>query len=829
MEIQVSGVNLAEKVTVRGDNFDDGGYFVDHNSSDNLEKLLFSLYSKYSTPVREIYTNALEVNDRSRGKIIVEIKANSVYNAENNLNLLKQNITSGSIYIKDNGCGMSKDFMLRSFKGLGISTKNEVLEDGTDKTIGGYGLGAKSASFISNDVVWKSTKDGETTTLIISKDENGSTESTSFSESTDESNGTSVNMAVSGEVIEYIVNHLGSDLFDYQNPEDVDVFVNGKPFVVGEKYREESVKGDYVFAFTGEVGRSNTITVLAPGNVPYVLDSAEKNAILNDIVESGEYNYFSFDKDKSIVVSLPKLNRNFIAPTRESLVSSKKLRNHIRDLIASSFASEVDNFVTSLKSAKSYEEWFSLVFDKIDDENSLMFTKINSYSRSNNTWTENINKLMGRSFRFKRNFLIDKDKTVKKSSILVYEDEELMRKALHVNSSLYSSAQLLTLGARISSKFLKAFLEEHDVYEFFNWSGFYFSSNPESREKIDSSMLFLPEWVDDSEISTNYDFFVKFANFDIINFPETKEKAMEEGKRIVKEKTPPNQKDSSRKAETCSSSYIFYLKGEISTTKNAPELVENHLLKSGLGNNERIFFFTDLYESNAENKSVADLLDGFTREQKKFMETHNVPIVISREASSSRSRGKASITRALNKNKSNLRINETKKSNLSHIVFCFMAQEIEQSIKKATNVDANIYPGTLSGSSKFNKEELKFIHDIKVSNRSILSSLIPNSLKPARKTIDKMFDLAFVSVEESEKKDTVSLISLCEYFEILRDLKVISYAELEVFRCSIFQYGDVYRTSQLRRDKCVGIDKLELFIKINIKNIKSLRSLKNAD
>jgi len=136
-------------------------------SDDSAVMVIDSLINLYSDPIgsvmRELVSNAIDANRERDLKVKREIPLEEVDNIENfakdkaYVEVIKQNSNKilglqTCVIIKDYGNGLSPERVAKVFTVLGTSTKRI-----TDKLIGGYGIGAKSAFAYTDTFYVKAT------------------------------------------------------------------------------------------------------------------------------------------------------------------------------------------------------------------------------------------------------------------------------------------------------------------------------------------------------------------------------------------------------------------------------------------------------------------------------------------------------------------------------------------------------------------------------------------------------------------------------------------------------------------------------------------------
>ena len=821
-------------IKVHGDAFDKRGFFVDESSSDVVTNLLISFYSSPITPVREIYTNALEVNDRSRGKIIVDIKSHTIdADNSNDSNLLNNKSTSGVITITDNGCGMSPDFIDNFFKGVGLSTK--IDENG----IGGYGLGAKSASYISNNAIWRTTHNGITTTLIVSRND-VSTESKTESEYTGEPNGTKVIMPVNGETIEYIIDNIETSLFDYQNPDDVDVFVNSLPITVGKFYN--CTRADERYAHTKKKDANynrKSIHVISKGGIPYILDVKESRKIMEHLM-SINYNGFAINTNSSIIVNFPDMLRKYISPNRESLNISNKLNNEVVDIITNSFKEEVDCFISNLKNSKSAEEWGEHVDRYLSSKSTLISFKHDYYRPMNDQlWIDHYHK----SIKYKNQNVYDTRTGIseliskKKYGInfLQYDrkDRGKLDKNMRTQSQTFPLDTILILGPRPVGKAFEEFFDNHNLNSFFNWNNIIVYNGDYTR--VDAEKLLLPDYVDNDRIKNSFDLLTKFVGLNMINYSDTRKKAKEEGTRLLKEKISNEKKKTvtRRASKKTVSPYLYYSNGKMHHATNAVKLIEG-ILSSGKNIHHANDFMIINRKYEIDDDVSTEIINYFTEEEKKYLDKKNVVFVVNNENSGSYMHNSLSkINRALRKKENTIQIYTS--SSYKNILSLKkeIAKRRAESIADKINIELiekehGVYCSYSDRVKVYNFNpdyRLNIIANMKVGNKTIFDQLFPRDYSSHKKEYKELEKLFFSPMEVPEENNNdainnvnkVNINTLKRYLEILEDIKIINSYENAVIKSMV--------NAVPRENNLIDRNVFDKIIKMVVTNIKAVRSM----
>lgn len=127
-------------------------------AADGVIHLMSLLTNLYNDPelavIREYYTNALDAHTA-----VDQLKEVEVY---------LPTFSNPLYVVKDYGIGMSRDDIQKIYAQYGASTKRN-----TNKQVGAFGLGCKSALTIATQFTLTSVKNGKKTTALISKSDSG--------------------------------------------------------------------------------------------------------------------------------------------------------------------------------------------------------------------------------------------------------------------------------------------------------------------------------------------------------------------------------------------------------------------------------------------------------------------------------------------------------------------------------------------------------------------------------------------------------------------------------------------------------------------------------
>lgn len=385
------GSYMLQNVETEG-NFNNSGLGMRQEDANKIIMSLIKTYSSKVTPVREVTVNGLEVSDN--------VKLNIVAN-DNKHNLLgtytSAEYDSGVITVTDDGPGMTEEFMRDFLLYMGASTKDtamkteELNQDGAtsgvgDYVVGGAGIGAKSPLSISNQVTWKSTNNGKTTVLVLSRAGEGTaTNITSFD--SDLPNGTTVTIPVDGQTVTRIIQDIDDEFLNYADPASLHVTINGEEHTVGSAGTHTMKEGEVRLLNDGYYRNWSNIkdvTIINTGNIKYAYQ-------INDLFYkiTKELNNRKVPTDLlyihgKIIVRF-NVPREYINPHRESLEASDELDWFIIKSICDSYEKQVEEIIKTLQNITTPSEWLM---------NVLKFNHMNARLRhSGNRTVENISSI----------------------------------------------------------------------------------------------------------------------------------------------------------------------------------------------------------------------------------------------------------------------------------------------------------------------------------------------------------------------------------------------------------------------------------------------------
>lgn len=319
----------------------DMGIAEDAEGLKHLMSLLTNLYNDPELAViREYYTNALdahvEVGQTKPVDIYLPTRDNPLY------------------VVKDYGVGMSREDIAKIYRMYGASTKRN-----TNKQVGAFGLGCKSALTIATQFTLTSVKDGFKTTALISKDESGINKVDILPvRASTELTGTTVTIPVPN-VSSFSTKLL--EFFKYADPDKV--LLNGQrpanvydtsslldmPGVAAKVYTRRTEKIDY--------WNTEPVTFqLVMGSVPYEItrdnlnDSLRRTGLKMDISSSGICAVF--------VIGIGDVD---LTPSREGLRYTDKTTAFVDGLIKEYVASIVVAAQKEIDAVESRSEVFETV------------------------------------------------------------------------------------------------------------------------------------------------------------------------------------------------------------------------------------------------------------------------------------------------------------------------------------------------------------------------------------------------------------------------------------------------------------------------------------
>lgn len=348
--------------------FNHSGLTVRDEDTNKIIMSLIKTYASPVTPVREVCVNGLEVCNEVHLDITTKAKATTTVLGYAS----RGNYESGVITVTDSGknAGMTREFVENYLLAVGASTKDKVMtveEAGLDTTdsapatgeyvVGGAGIGAKSPLSISNQVTWRTTKDGVTTVMVLSRVGDGTaTNIESFD--TDLPNGTSVTIPVDGQTIQRILDRIHNEFLQYADPNTLKVTIDGvENTQVGSAGTHTMEEGDIFAKSAWSFNGTNNVNIISTGNVHYnyTVDNLS-NEIVNELHSRGaDAQRFTHHDNFTVRFNVP---RQYINPHRESLEASDALDSYIINRICDTYESLLQGLEGLMEEVTTVEDWF---------------------------------------------------------------------------------------------------------------------------------------------------------------------------------------------------------------------------------------------------------------------------------------------------------------------------------------------------------------------------------------------------------------------------------------------------------------------------------------
>lgn len=369
-------MKTTRNITVTGTKATGDGLRVSSENAGKILSILVDLYRSPVTPVRELVINAIEAADEAAKtqdeypKVLLEVetkenKDSTILGYQN----YDKRYDSAIFKITDKGIGMSTDDVRNILLNITTSTK-----DGDDGSIGGFGIGAKAVFSIAKMCTWRTTKDGVTTTVVLSVNENG-TEDVMNVEETGEENGTTVIFPVDGENATRILDRIDREFLRYADPNKVDMFVNGVRHNVGQAGVSDMNPGD-VRVDTGNHHfwtMNDDITVVGMGGIPYAYTIEGLGQIINANVDDANLRNIASINNGKITVRMD-IAREDINPSREALKSTERLDKKIIQVIIDAYNKEFNNLMSDVYDAKNAEAWRTALIDSLTNSKTTLIT-----------------------------------------------------------------------------------------------------------------------------------------------------------------------------------------------------------------------------------------------------------------------------------------------------------------------------------------------------------------------------------------------------------------------------------------------------------------------
>jgi hypothetical protein len=264
-------------------------------SAEGMEHIMGLLTNLYKDPelavIREYFTNGLD--------------AHTAAGVSKPVKVTLPTWDDPSYRVTDEGVGMSVEDINKNYAQYGASTKRK-----TNKQLGAFGLGCKSALAITQQFTLITIKDGFKTTALISKTETGiNTINIITSLPTTEANGTTVQIPVKSI---NAFNRKAQDFFAFSKPGTV--LVDGlEPVSALDVAKRQTNPADpdmEIYVKPKQDGESYVLM----GPVPYALSQVEIEASLNRLDASTSRGFIRMPKYFKVPIGSVELT-----PSREGL------------------------------------------------------------------------------------------------------------------------------------------------------------------------------------------------------------------------------------------------------------------------------------------------------------------------------------------------------------------------------------------------------------------------------------------------------------------------------------------------------------------------------
>ena len=259
------------ETTVEGFEFDGNLAIADKDVSKIID-IVARDYKHDSTPIREAIINGIEaVEGVEDGLVTFEMTPHMGADQDGSpfMTTDGRRVTSATITISDNGTGMTPDEVEMYFTHVGWSSK-----DKDANATGGFGIGTRGVTALTDLAVWSTTKDGETTTFFLGRND-GKLSHKMDSVFTDKPNGTTLTFNVSGDRYENIRKGVVEDYLGFADPATVRYILDGKESDEVGKYIEDSGRiTDNLSIFGKGSGSQESRVTLIYNNAPYDITEA---------------------------------------------------------------------------------------------------------------------------------------------------------------------------------------------------------------------------------------------------------------------------------------------------------------------------------------------------------------------------------------------------------------------------------------------------------------------------------------------------------------------------------------------------------------------------
>lgn len=307
---------------------------INHENFSNIMDMLNQYADPASAVLREYVSNGIDaVNNMNNGNVTVILPDDKHH----------------ELIIKDNGIGMSAEFMQSTLSSYANSTKKN-----DSKSIGEKGIGSKSAFSISDKFTIISVHDGVMTTAVNDKNEGGLQITT---ENTDNHNGTTVIIPVDDESVRNnIRNNASTTLCGFNSSILHVVNADGSDFKEMYYYDNDDCIIRVNDNVSIDIYKFNYINIVQ-GGVNYALSKDLGNALIDKIYyNDNNYNgdayrfikllggYYSSYRGYvgiSIILNVAP-NTLKTNPSRESIINTPANVNTIADILDSAYKTLAD-------------------------------------------------------------------------------------------------------------------------------------------------------------------------------------------------------------------------------------------------------------------------------------------------------------------------------------------------------------------------------------------------------------------------------------------------------------------------------------------------------
>lgn len=305
---------------------------IDESATAHIMDVLTKLYSDPLLAIeREYATNALDSNIEAGNGLPIEVTLPTTMEP--------------TLTISDQGIGLNAEDIAEIYSRYGTSTKRE-----TNEAVGMLGLGCKSALSYTDQFTLIGRKDGVTTTVLISRDEDGAGSMTVVDETADfQPDGVTVSIPIKLNDVDD-ARTKAMRFFKFWEPGTVLVDGEEPPRIDGMWLDERTL-------LTKDEDVTESLVVM--GNVPYPLtDGApslyEQPGYGRRVLHGGRWVYEKWQA----VVFVPIGSVNF-APSRESLMDTKRTRatlDSARLHIKQTLEASIRKNIAEAKDAKDAQE-----------------------------------------------------------------------------------------------------------------------------------------------------------------------------------------------------------------------------------------------------------------------------------------------------------------------------------------------------------------------------------------------------------------------------------------------------------------------------------------